>query len=104
MSGRRILVETHSDLVIRRVLRAILEEDIAQSDVQIYFTELDQSAQTTERGVIVTFRGSSIRPIRIDDRGRIANWPAGFLDEDLRESQRLLDIMYGKAGGDDRDE
>ena len=38
-----------------------------------------------------------VGPVEVDDRGRIANWPDGFLDVDLHESQRLIDIMYGSA-------
>lgn len=113
-SGRRIIVETHSDLVIRRVMRAILEESISQAEVQIYFASLADQATAgfefgdhsgaTRRQYDVTFVGSSIEAIRIDSRGRIANWPTGFLDEDVRESQRLMDVMYGQTTDEDDDE
>lgn len=100
-SGRRIIVETHSDLVLRRVIRAILEEEIGQSLVSINFAGLDLSA-TTQRGpIVVEFRGSLLQSIKVDENGRIANWPAGFLDEDVLESQRLMDIMYGSTGSQD---
>ncbi len=51
---------------------------------------------------IVKFCGTVLTPIEIDRQGRIANWPEGFLDDDVRESQRLLAIMYG--GGDEDDD
>ena len=95
LSGRRIIVETHSDLVIRRAIRAVLEEQIAQSQIQIYFVELADSIAVPFSGVTVSFRGSSLSRVRMDERGRIANWPSGFLDDDIRESQRLMEIMYG---------
>lgn len=91
-SGRNILVETHSDLVIRRTIRAILEEEMSQSQVDIYFTELVARQECLGQK---WFSGSRIERIRIDEEGRIANWPTGFLDEDVRESERLLDVMYG---------
>jgi hypothetical protein len=47
-----------------------------------------------------SFIGSTIEPIEVDENGRITNWPEGFLDEDIRESQRLLDVMYGHFGED----
>ena len=102
-SGRRILVETHSDLVIRRVIRAILEEELKQAEVQIYFTDLDGIETAHCQGEKTTFAYSALKPIAVDGRGRIANWPDGFLGDDVRESQRLLDIMYGgpDSGGDD---
>ncbi len=89
-SGRHILVETHSDLVIRRVVRAILQEDLPQASVSINFTNLlpEESSR---------WKGSVMESVEVDDRGRIANWPDGFLDVDLHESQRLIDIMYGSA-------
>jgi hypothetical protein len=91
-------------LFIRRVLRAILEETVSQSQVQIFFTELKQSEKAINEHPRVDFHGSTLSPIQIDDRGRIANWPEGFLDDDVRESQRMLDIMYGGGREDDDDD
>ncbi|MEI8376251.1 MAG: AAA family ATPase [Planctomycetota bacterium] len=107
-SGRHILAETHSDLLIRRVIRAILAEEIVQSRVQVYFVDLQKSTET--RAITgpdaeweVQFRHSTLNKLQVDERGRIANWPEGFMDDDVKESQRLLDIMYGgnKEGEDD---
>lgn len=105
-SGRRIIVETHSDLVIRRTIRAILEESIPQSQTAIYFVGLGdertirldpafQSPPLVVPNQPITFSGSTLERIQMDDRGRIANWPDDFLDEDVRESRRLMEIMYG---------
>lgn len=90
--------------MIRRVIRAILEEQFAQSQVQVYFTELQEFKTARDQKPDVAFHSSTLSPIRIDERGRIANWPEGFLDEDVRESQRLLDIMYGSSGEEDEDD
>ena len=98
VSGRRMIVETHSDLLLRRVIRAILSEEISQSQVQIYFTKLVSIAH---EGAGAEFSESTLEPIRTDSRGRISNWPEGFLDADVRESQQLMDIMYG---GNDQEE
>ena len=52
----------------------------------------------------VQFRHSTLNKLQVDERGRIANWPEGFMDDDVKESQRLLDIMYGgNEEGDDED-
>ncbi len=98
VSGRRIIVETHSDLLLRRVIRAILSEEISQSQVQIYFTKLGPIAR---EGAGAEFSESTLEPIRTDSRGRISNWPEGFLDADVGESKQLMDIMYG---GNDHEE
>ncbi len=90
--GKTILVETHSDLVVRRVVRAILEEDIKQEAVRIHFADVDVDSTFFKE---VGYASSRIEVIKIDERGRIRNWPAGFMDDDVRESRRLLDIMYG---------
>jgi len=89
-SGKWMIIETHSDLIIRRVIREILEEKIAlgQANIGIYFASLDQSEQG--------YRYSTLKPIEIDERGRIQNWPPGFMDDDVQESRRLIDIMYGR--------
>ena len=93
--GKVLLIETHSDLFVYRVLRAILEEAIPQAAVRIHFTHLetrpapcngDAPASST-----VTF--SKVEQIQIDDRGRVANWPTGFLDEDMQEFGRLMNAM-----------
>ncbi len=92
-SGKVIVIETHSDLVVRRVLRAILEEEIPQSAMAIYFTDVEN----IEDG----YSNASLTRIRINDRGQVANWPNGFMDDEVRESRRLLDSMYRRPDEDD---
>ena len=94
--GKRILIETHSDLVVRRVLRAIIEEDIAQEAVRIYFAG--------SGGEVDGYRTSKLDPLDVDEQGRIENWPVGFMDDDVRESRRLLDIMYGNPSDEESEE
>jgi ABC-type transport system involved in cytochrome c biogenesis ATPase subunit len=100
-SGRLILVETHSDLVVRRVIRSVLEEDLSQAQVRIYFTDIEREVSGPSGAAL---RYSTLNPIRMDERGRISNWPEGFLNDDVRESQRLLDIMYGGPDSGNEDD
>jgi len=93
LSGRQIVIETHSDLVIRRVLRAILKEEIPQQAVNIYFVSIAQDSEGNPT--------SKIEKIGFDEKGRIVNWPEGFLDDDVKESRRLLEAMYGPPPTDD---
>lgn len=99
-SGRIVVVETHSDLIVRRVLRAILAEELAQSQTAIYFSSLVGQEKNSR-----TYAHSIIERLQVNDRGQVSNWPKGFLDDDVRESRRLLDVMYGPepplAKGDD---
>jgi hypothetical protein len=94
-SGRLLVIETHSDLIIRRVLRAILEESISQEQLRIYFTDLADGPQG--------YKYATLERLQTNQKGQIINWPAGFLDADVRESERLLDIMYGGVGRRDDD-
>jgi hypothetical protein len=86
-NGRRIMIETHSDLIIRRVLRAILAEEdgLSQQHVSLNFS----TAKKDESGT-----GSVLRQFGVDARGHI-EWPEGFMDASITESQRLMDVMYG---------
>jgi hypothetical protein len=94
-SGKCILVETHSDLVVRRVMRSILEEDIKQEAVRIHFADVDLDSPSYKE---LGYASSRIQVVEIGERGQIRNWPAGFMDDDIRESRRLLDVMYGTPG------
>ena len=87
--GRGILIETHSDLIIRRVIRAMLEEEQGFSQQQF---SLNFSQPRNEPG---HGTGSVLTPYGVDARGQIV-WPEGFMDESIKESQRLMDVMYGR--------
>ncbi|MFI5456920.1 MAG: DUF3696 domain-containing protein [Isosphaerales bacterium] len=99
--GKYMIIETHSDLVVRRVMRAVLEEELKQEAVRLYFTRMETKSEPHwERPVA----SSVLERIEIDERGRIRNWPDGFLDADIRESRRLLDVMYGTPVDDVEEE
>jgi hypothetical protein len=96
-SGRRLIIETHSDLVVRRVLRAIMQEEdgLGQSQVAIYFADLNPE----EHG----YDNSTLDRLHINDKGQIDNWPNGFMDDDVKESRRLMEAMYGTSEEDDEE-
>ncbi len=96
--GRIILIETQSDLVIRRVLRAMIEEDarFPQRVAQIYFCALERLDDKYDQ--------ARIAPLALDEQGRVKNWPEGFLDTSPNESGRLMRAMYGDPPMDKGDE
>ena len=103
MAGKVVVVETHSDLVVRRILRAILAEEFPQAQLAIYFASL--AGRNGSGGTPYPY--STLAPLQINDQGQVSNWPRGFMDDDVREARRLLDVMYGPEpeateGGDDR--
>lgn len=102
--GKFALLETHSDLLIRRVMRAMREEDIRGSWVNICFVHGEDAPEyKSEKGEMP--QSAVAEPLRIE-QGRIANWPEGFLDDDTKESAKLMQALYGtrlggKAGVDE---
>lgn len=99
--GKYMVIETHSDLIIRRVMRAVLAEELKQEAVRLYFTRLDVETDCYLKHGITS---SVLEPVAIDARGQIHNWPPGFMDEDVREARRPLDLMYGAPNGQEDEE
>jgi ABC-type polar amino acid transport system ATPase subunit len=95
LSGRNIIIETHSDLVIRRLLRGVLEEKLPQAKLNIYFTELESGEGGCE--------STGMQSLNVEN-GRITNWPEGFMDANVNESRRLMDTMYGPSPEPDEDD
>ncbi len=96
-----MLIETHSDLIVRRVLRAIREEQVStgnvfkQSTVGINFTSLVPDPQG--------FKHAKIEKLNINDQGQIGNWPDGFMDDDLKEANNWLAAMERQRSLDDEE-
>lgn len=75
----QLIIETHSEHLLRRLQRRIAEDRIPQSDVAAYFAQMSQS-------------GAQLEPLAIDDCGNITNWPRGFFGEEMADV-----IHHGKA-------
>ena len=88
-----MLIETHSDLIVRRILRAIRQEDVGhiskgQAGVAIHFTKL---ATDKERG----FQYATIKQYETNSRGQMV-WPEGFpppgfMTDSLDEARRFIE-------------
>lgn len=72
-SGKKLIIETHSEHLLLRIQRRITEGSLKSDDVAIYF-------------FTYTPDGTKIERIRINDLGRFENWPPGFFEEDIEES------------------
>ena len=92
-AGKIMLIETHSDLIVRRILRAIREEDVGhiakgQAGVAIHFTKLVKD----EKG---GFQHATIKQYETNSHGQIV-WPdgfppPGFMTDSLDEARRFID-------------
>lgn len=73
-TGNQWIVETHSEMLVRRLQRRIREGKISNDDVSvIYVDPQDDGSSTIER-------------LELDEDGRfIDEWPHGFFDEGYRE-------------------
>jgi predicted ATPase len=74
----QILVESHSEHLLRRLQRRIAEKVLGKDDVALYFCEAGQ-------------RGSKATPLELDLLGNITNWPEDFFGD-----------MYGELAATQR--
>jgi hypothetical protein len=77
-----VVVETQSDLLVRRALRAVAQERVRQELIRLHFVDVDKSEQG--------FQYSTITPLVVNDQGKVNNWPPGFLDADVEEAIQAL--------------
>ncbi len=68
----QILLESHSEHLLRRLQRRVAEEKIDESDIQLYFCEMTNGK-------------SEIRSLELDEFGTIKNWPTDFFGDEFGE-------------------
>ncbi|MBG1268348.1 DUF3696 domain-containing protein [Nostoc sp. WHI] len=78
-SGKKVMVETHSDHIINRLVRRIVEDDtgVLKSLIGIYF-------------ISATDSGSVCEEICIDENFGVTNWPVDFFDQAALEQENIL--------------
>ena len=74
----QILLESHSEHLLRRLQRRIAEEALSPDDTALYFCELRNGE-------------SMLRPLQIDMFGDIHNWPDDFFGDLLGEVVAAFD-------------
>ena len=79
MSGKQVIVETHSDHLVNRIVRRIIE------DTQNGISELAKLYFVTNAG-----EGSAVETVSVDPNRGIVNWPSGFFDQTASEQERIL--------------
>lgn len=82
-TNRRLIIETHSDLLIERVCKHILLKDdtkITPEDIIIYYFE------PTKEGTIV-------RPITVNKNAQYEDFPEGFFEERFEEALSRAELM-----------
>ena len=86
----QIILESHSEHLLRRLQRRIAEDRVSNDDIALYFVEPSGGA-------------SSIRPLDIDAFGNIRNWPDSFFGDELGELAAMTEAAMTRkmaAAGD----
>jgi predicted ATPase len=82
--NKRLIIETHSDILIERVCKHILYKDenekINPEDVIIYYFE-------------PTEKGTAIRTITVNENAQFENFPEGFFEERFEEALERAELM-----------
>lgn len=85
-SGRQVLVETHSENILLRIRRRIVETIgrtkgpvLDPGAVSVLYVDKEKDGKST------------VRPMGLDTLGRVANWPSNFMEEATEERMALLE-------------
>lgn len=68
----QIILETHSEHLLRRLQRRIAEEEIPASDTALYFCQVNDGTSEIER-------------LDMDEYGNITNWPQYFFGDEMSD-------------------
>ena len=66
----QIILESHSEHLLIRLMRRIAEEQILADDTAFYFCEMNEGVSEIER-------------LDVDDYGNITNWPQNFFGDEM---------------------
>ena len=66
----QIILESHSEHLLIRLMRRIAEEQISANDTAFYFCEMKEGVSEIER-------------LNVDDYGNITNWPQNFFGDEM---------------------
>jgi len=80
----QFIVETHSEHLFRRMQTLIAKQQITPSDANMYFVERDGKTAT-------------MRPLEVDDFGRVKNWPKEFFGDALGETREQTALAIQRA-------
>lgn len=78
--GIQIILESHSEHLLRRLQRRVAEEELTPDQAAFYFS-------STEKGE------SRLTPLELDLYGNITNWPKDFFGDELGEIAAMSQAM-----------
>ena len=88
MGDCTILIETHSEHLIRRLQSLVANPDnkFTKDDVAIYYVDMDKQGDST------------VTKMEMNDSGQfLQKWPSGFFDKGYELSKELLQFAQKRA-------
>ncbi len=79
LSGKRFIIETHSEHMINRLVRRIVEDKSGELKNLVGINFLTSGLE-----------GAEVQEVKIDDSFGIVNWPRGFFDQAVDEKERTF--------------
>jgi hypothetical protein len=83
--GVRLVIETHSSLLLRGILTEVAKDKISNDKVILHWFKRDK-----ETGL------STVKSANPDSAGRVGDWPEDFSDVELRSDNDYLDAVEEK--------
>jgi len=83
--GVRLVIETHSSLLLRGILTEVAKDKISNDKVILHWFERDK-----ETGL------STVTPAKPDSAGRVGDWPEDFGDVELGSDNEYLNAVEKK--------
>ncbi len=81
----QVIVESHSEHLLRRLQRRIAERKISTEETALYFCRMDQGASKIER-------------LDLDPFGSIRNWPQGFFGDEMGDLAAMTKAAMKRQG------
>lgn len=79
--GVQFIVETHSEHLFRRLQTLMAKQLVQPQQAALYFVERDDKA-------------AKLRELKVDDFGRLTNWPDKFFGDALGETREQARLMF----------
>ena len=85
----QVIVESHSEHLLRRFQRRVAEETASAQDVKLYFTSMEGGE-------------AKLRDLELNQWGEIQNWPDNFFGDEMGELSAIaINSLRRKAGDGD---
>lgn len=82
--GVRLLIETHSSLLLQGILTCVAKGEITPENVALHWFARDEEGVTR------------VKTADLDSEGRVGDWPVDFDDVELRATNAYLDAVESK--------